>query len=88
MEVDHLKNEMSEKTNYSRPEMAKALVLAGSQKYTFTVKLIIGDAKTIFNQAALDIGKYIVDKFNEVLMEFYFLCIFKMCLPQTEALIT
>ena len=41
----------------------------GRLRYMFTERLLKGNAKATFNQAALDIGKYIVDNFTKVLME-------------------
>ena len=38
-------------------------------RYTFTERLLTGDAKATFNQAALDIGIRTIDNFNIVLME-------------------
>ena len=35
----------------------------------FTERLLTGDAKATFNQAALDIGIHTVDNFNKVLAE-------------------
>ena len=37
--------------------------------YMFTKKLLIGEAKAIFNQATLDIGIHYVNNFNKVLLE-------------------
>ena len=39
------------------------------QRYTFTERLLIGDAKATFNQAALVIGIHTIDNFNKVLLE-------------------
>ena len=41
----------------------------GPLRYTLTERLLIGDAKATFNQAALDIGISTVDNFNKVLTE-------------------
>ena len=38
-------------------------------QYTFTERLLTGDVKATFNQAALDISIHTIDNFNEVLME-------------------
>ena len=38
-------------------------------RYTFTERLITGDTKATFNQAALSIGIHTVDNFNKVLLE-------------------
>ena len=35
------------------------------QRHTLTKRLLTGDAKATFNQAALDIGIRTVDKFNK-----------------------
>ena len=35
----------------------------------FTERLLTGDAKAVFNQAALDIGIRTVENFNKVLLE-------------------
>ena len=37
--------------------------------YTFTERLLTGDAKAIYNQAALDISIHTVDNFNNVFLE-------------------
>ena len=37
--------------------------------YTFAERLLTGDAKATFNQAAMDIGILTVDNFNKVLLE-------------------
>ena len=56
-----------------KDKLRKALdgqsISAGPQRYTFTEKLVTGDAKATFNQAALTIGIRTVDNFNKVLME-------------------
>ena len=44
-------------------------ISTGPLWYTFTERLLTGDAKATFNQAALDIGIRTVDNFNKVLME-------------------
>ena len=44
-------------------------ISTGPQRYTFTERLLTGDAKATFNQAALTIGKHKIDNFNQVLME-------------------
>ena len=41
----------------------------GPLRYTFTKRLLTGDAKATMKQAALDIGKCTVDNFNKVLLE-------------------
>ena len=41
----------------------------GPLRYTFTERLLIGDARDTFNQAALDIGICTVHNFNKVLAE-------------------
>ena len=41
----------------------------GPLRYTFTERLLTGDAKATFNQAVQDIGIRTVDKFNKVLAE-------------------
>ena len=41
----------------------------GPLRCTFTERLLTGDAKAIFNQAALDIDIHTVDNFNKVLLE-------------------
>ena len=56
-----------------KDKLLKALdaqgICVGIQRYTFTERLLTGDAKATFNQAALDIGVYTVDNFNKVLAE-------------------
>ena len=37
--------------------------------YTFTERLLTGDAKAVLNQSALDIGICTVDNFNKVLLD-------------------
>ena len=44
-------------------------ISTGPLWYMFTERLLIGDAKAIFNQVALDIGIHTVDNFNKVSME-------------------
>ena len=44
-------------------------ISTGLLRYTFTERLLTGDAKATFNQAALDIGICTVDNFNKVLAE-------------------
>ena len=39
------------------------------QSYTFTERLLTGDAKATFNQAALDIGIRTIDNFNKLVLE-------------------
>ena len=41
----------------------------GSLRYMFTERLLTGDTKATFSQAALDIGICTVDNFNKVLLE-------------------
>ena len=41
----------------------------GPQRYTLTERLLTGDAKATFTQAALDIGTCTVDNFNKVIAE-------------------
>ena len=41
----------------------------GPLRYLFTEHILTGDAKAIFNQAALDISICTVDNFNKVLLE-------------------
>ena len=56
-----------------KDKLLKALdskgISTGSQRYTFTERLLIEDAKATFNQAALDIATRTIDKFNRVLAE-------------------
>ena len=56
-----------------KDKLLKALdgqsISTGPLRYTFTERLLTGDAKATFNQAALDIGIRTVDNFNKVLME-------------------
>ena len=57
-----------EESLVKKGKLLKALdgqsIRTGSQRYTFNERLLIGDAKATFNQAALDIGICIVDNFN------------------------
>ena len=41
----------------------------GPLRYTFTERLLTGDAKATFNQSAQVIGIHTIDNFNKVLME-------------------
>ena len=54
-----------------KDEWLKALdgqsISTGPLRYTFTERLLTGDAKATFNQAAIDIGIRKVDNFNKVL---------------------
>ena len=57
----------------SKDKLLKALdgqsIKTGPLWYTFTERLLSGDAKATFNQAALDIGMHTVDDFNKILAE-------------------
>ena len=44
-------------------------ISTGPLRYTFTERLLTGDAKATFNQAALDIGIRTIDNSNKVLAE-------------------
>ena len=44
-------------------------ISTGPLRYTFTKRLLIGDAKATFNQAVLDIGVRSVDNFNKILIQ-------------------
>ena len=44
-------------------------ISTGPLRYTFTERLLTGDAKTIFYQAAPDTGKSTADNINKVLLE-------------------
>ena len=53
-----------------KDKLLKALdgqsISTGPLRYTFTERLLTGDAKATFNQAALDIGVHTFDNFNKV----------------------
>ena len=44
-------------------------ISTGLLRYTFTERLLTGEAKATFNQAALDIGIHAVDNFNKILLD-------------------
>ena len=56
-----------------KDKLLKALdgqsISMGPLGYTFTERLLTGDTKATFNQAALDIGIRTVENFNKVLMK-------------------
>ena len=45
------------------------IISTGPLSFTFTERLLTGDAKATFDQAALDIGIRTIDNFNKVLAE-------------------
>ena len=69
MEEDHLKSGLSGKTNFLLKTLDGQSISTGPQRYTFTERLLTGDAKATFNQAALETGIRTIDNFNKVLME-------------------
>ena len=56
-----------------KDKLLKALdgqsISMGPSRYMFTERLLTGDAKATFDQAALDIGILTVDNFNKVLAQ-------------------
>ena len=56
-----------------KDKLPKALdcqsIRAGPQRYSLTKKLLTGDTKATFNQAALDIGIHTVANITEMIME-------------------
>ena len=71
-----------------KDKLLKALdgqgISTGPQRYTFTERLLTGDAKATFNQAALDIGVRTIDNFNNVFCGNDQTCISSICFPRTE----
>ena len=67
MEEDHLRSNLSGKTNFSRPYGHSNSM--GPLRYMFTERLLTGDAKATFNQAAHYIGIHTIANFNKVLSE-------------------
>ena len=68
MEEYHLQSGLSRKTYFPKAIYGQSISM-GPQRYLFTERLLAGDAKVAFYQAALDIGLRTIDNFNKVLLE-------------------